>query len=99
MPLSGNHHWKLHEDPWHKSDAGTARGGYRLGCGIDELLAVFMGSLGMAVISQEWGDTVKVLGAMNILVGFSCLGLCVLLAGRPFVKQIPEKKLDSDCLE
>jgi DHA1 family bicyclomycin/chloramphenicol resistance-like MFS transporter len=53
---------------------------------------VFMGSLGMAVISQNWGDTVKVLGAMNILVGLACLGLWVLLAGRPFVKQIPERR-------
>ena len=58
--------------------------------------AVFMGSLGMAVISQEWGDTVKVLGAMNILVGFACLGLWVLLAGRPFVKQIPERRFKTN---
>jgi len=55
--------------------------------------AVFMGSLRMAVISQEWGDTVKVLVAMNVLVGVACLGLWVLLAGRPFVKQIPERRL------
>ena len=54
--------------------------------------AVLMGSLGMAVISQEWGDTVRVLGEMNILVGLACLGLWVLLAGRPFVKQIPERR-------
>jgi len=51
---------------------------------------VLMGSLGMAVISQNWGDTVRVLGAMNILVGLACLGLWVLLAGRPCVKQIPD---------
>jgi len=57
--------------------------------------AVLMGSLGMAVISQDWGDTVKVLGAMNILVGVACLGLWVLLAGRPFVKQIPERRFRS----
>jgi len=57
--------------------------------------AVFMGSLGMAVISQEWGDTVKVLGAMNILVGFSCLGLWVLLAGRSFVKRIPKSRFNA----
>lgn len=53
---------------------------------------VLMGSMGMAVISQNWGDTVRVLGAMNILVGLACLGLWVLLAGRPFVKQIPERR-------
>jgi len=55
-----------------------------------------MGSLGMAVISQDWGDTVRVLGAMNILVGLACLGLWVLLAGRPFVKQIPEIRFKKD---
>lgn len=58
--------------------------------------AVFMGSLGMAVISQEWGDTVRMLGAMNILVGLACLVLWVLLAGRPFVKQIPERRFKAD---
>ena len=51
---------------------------------------VLMGASGMAIISQDLGDTVSVLGAMNILVGLACLGLWVLLAGRPFVKQIPE---------
>jgi len=54
--------------------------------------AVLMGSLRMAVISQDWGDKVRVLGAMNILVGLACLGLWVLLAGRTFVKQIPKRR-------
>lgn len=51
-----------------------------------------MGSMGIAIISQYWGDTVRVLGDMNILVGLACLGLWMLLAGRPFVKQIPERR-------
>jgi len=29
----------------------------------------------MAVISQDFVDTVRVLGAMNILIGLACLGL------------------------
>jgi len=37
---------------------------------------------------------VTVLGAMNIMV-HACLGLWVLLAGKPFTKQIPEKKFQS----
>jgi DHA1 family bicyclomycin/chloramphenicol resistance-like MFS transporter len=54
--------------------------------------AVFMGSIGMTVISQSWSDTIRVLGAMNILVGITCFGLWLLLSGRPFVKQIPEAR-------
>lgn len=50
---------------------------------------IFMGSIGMTVISQEWGDTIRILGLMNILVGVLCLGLWLLLSNRLFVKQIP----------
>ena len=50
---------------------------------------ILMGSMGMTVISQEWGDTIRILGLMNILVGVLCLGLWLLLSNRPFVKQIP----------
>lgn len=50
---------------------------------------ILMGSIGMTVISQEWGDTIRILGLMNILVGVLCLGLWLLLSNRPFVKQIP----------
>ncbi len=50
---------------------------------------ILMGSLGMTVISQEWSNTIQVLGSMNILVGLLCLGLWLLLSRRPFVKQIP----------
>ena len=52
--------------------------------------AVFMGSLGMAVISQEWGDPIRVLGAMKILVGAACSVLWMLLSKKPFVRQITE---------
>lgn len=58
--------------------------------------AVFMGSLGMAVVSQEWADTIRVLGAMNVLIGLTCQGLWVLLAGKPFVKQVPETRSNAD---
>ena len=50
---------------------------------------VLMGSLGMTIISQEWGNTIRVLGSMNIMVGLMCLGLWLLLSERPFIKQIP----------
>jgi DHA1 family bicyclomycin/chloramphenicol resistance-like MFS transporter len=54
--------------------------------------AILTGSLGMAVISQEWGDTIRILAAMNIFVGLACLALWLLLANRPFIKQIPERE-------
>ena len=43
LPLSGHDHGKLHQNPGRKSDAGAAGGGYRLGCGIDELLCCLHG--------------------------------------------------------
>lgn len=50
---------------------------------------ILMGSMGMGIISLEWSNTIRILGSMNILVGLACLGLWLLLAGRPFIKQIP----------
>jgi len=50
---------------------------------------ILMGSMGMTIISQEWSNTILVLGSMNILVGLVCLGLWLILSERPFVKQIP----------
>ncbi|WP_394354085.1 hypothetical protein [Methanothrix sp.] len=50
---------------------------------------ILMGSIGMTVISQEWSNTIRILGLMNILVGVLCLGLWLLLSKRPFVKLIP----------
>jgi len=57
---------------------------------------VLMGSLGMAVVSQDWGDTIRVLGGMNLLVGLVCILLWLLLSQRPFVKQIPERRFKAN---
>jgi DHA1 family bicyclomycin/chloramphenicol resistance-like MFS transporter len=53
---------------------------------------IFMGSVGMTIISLPWSDTIKVLGAMNILTGISCLTLWLLFSQKPFIKQIPETR-------
>lgn len=50
---------------------------------------ILMGSVGMTIISLSWGDTIRVLGMMNILTGLTCLALWLLLSNKPFVKQIP----------
>jgi DHA1 family bicyclomycin/chloramphenicol resistance-like MFS transporter len=51
---------------------------------------ILMGSVGMTIISMPWGNTIRVLGMMNILTGLTCLSLWLLLSNRPFIKQIPE---------
>jgi DHA1 family bicyclomycin/chloramphenicol resistance-like MFS transporter len=53
---------------------------------------IFMGSVGMTIISLPWSNTILVLGAMNILTGISCLTLWLLFSQKPFVKQIPESR-------
>ncbi|MHB8118916.1 MAG: multidrug effflux MFS transporter [Methanothrix sp.] len=53
---------------------------------------IFMGSVGMTIISLPWSNTILILGAMNILTGISCLALWLLLSNKPFIKQIPESR-------
>ena len=53
---------------------------------------IFMGSVGMTIISLPWSDTIQVLGTMNILTGLTCLALWQLLSNKPFIKQIPETR-------
>jgi DHA1 family bicyclomycin/chloramphenicol resistance-like MFS transporter len=51
---------------------------------------ILLGSLGMAIISLDWGNTILALGIMNIAVGLSGGLLWLLISQKPFVKQIPE---------
>ncbi|MFZ3149612.1 MAG: multidrug effflux MFS transporter [Methanothrix sp.] len=53
---------------------------------------LFLGSIGMTIISYPWSDTILVLGAMNIFTGLICLALWLLLSNKPFIKQIPETR-------
>ena len=53
---------------------------------------IFMGSVGMTIISLPWSDPIQVLGTMNILTGLTCLALWQLLSNKPFIKQIPETR-------
>ena len=56
---------------------------------------IFMGSVGMTIISLPWSNTIRVLGAMNILTGLTCLALWLLLSNKPFIKQIPETRFET----
>jgi len=68
-----------------EEDAGSASA-------LMSCFGIFMGSVGMTIISLPWSDTIKVLGAMNILTGISCLTLWLLFSQKPFIKQIPETR-------
>jgi DHA1 family bicyclomycin/chloramphenicol resistance-like MFS transporter len=54
---------------------------------------IFMGSVGMTIISLPWSNTIQVLGAMNILTGLTCLALWQLLSNKPFIKKIQETRV------
>jgi hypothetical protein len=49
-----------------------------------------MGSLGMLMISFEWGDLILALGAMHFVVGLVCAGLWLRLSGKDLVKPVAE---------
>lgn len=55
--------------------------------------AIFMGSIGMTIISIDWGDvsTVFVLGAMNLIIGLVCEGSWLLVSQREFVTKVPDR--------
>lgn len=57
---------------------------------------IFMGSVGMTIISLPWSNTIQVLGAMNIVTGATCLALWLMLSNKPFIKQIPETRAKAD---
>ncbi len=53
--------------------------------------AIFMGSIGMAIISLNWANTILVLGVMNIVIGLVCEGLWLRVSRKPYVTQVPER--------
>jgi len=46
---------------------------------------IFMGSVGMTIISLPWSNTILALGTMNILSGLTCPALWLLLSNKPSV--------------
>jgi MFS transporter, DHA1 family, multidrug resistance protein len=67
-----------------KEDTGSAAA--LMGC-----FGIFMGSIGMTIISLNWSNTILVLSIMNILTGLTCEALWLLISQRPFVKRVPER--------
>lgn len=48
---------------------------------------IFMGSIGMSIISLDWSNTIRALGVMYIMTGLVSLTLWLLIANKPFVRQ------------
>jgi MFS transporter, DHA1 family, multidrug resistance protein len=69
-----------------KEDTGSA-------ASLMSFFAIFMGSIGMTVISIDWGDadTIFVLGAMNLIIGLVCEAFWLLISQRAFVTDVPDR--------
>ncbi|MFZ2535795.1 MAG: MFS transporter, partial [Methanothrix sp.] len=67
-----------------KDDAGSASA-------LMSCFGIFMGSIGMTIIALGWGNTIMVLGIMNILTGLTCGALWLQISQKQFVKQVPER--------
>lgn len=52
---------------------------------------IFMGSIGMTIISLNWSNTILVLGMMNILIGLVCEALWLRISQKTYVMQVPER--------
>jgi len=52
---------------------------------------IFMGSIGMTIISLNWSNIILVLGVMDIIIGLACEVLWLLIYRKPFVKHVPER--------
>ncbi len=52
---------------------------------------IFMGSIGMTIISLNWSNTILVLGMMNILIGLISGALWLQISQKPYVTQVPER--------
>jgi len=52
---------------------------------------IFMGSIGMTIISLNWSNTILVLGVMNILIGLISGALWLQISKKQYVMQVPER--------
>jgi len=67
-----------------KEDTGSA-------ASLMSFFGIFMGSIGMTIISLDWGDPIFALGALTIVVGLICEALWLLVSQRSFIKQVPNR--------
>jgi DHA1 family bicyclomycin/chloramphenicol resistance-like MFS transporter len=67
-----------------KEDTGSA-------AALMSCFGIFMGSIGMTIISLNWGNTILVLGMMNVLIGLACGAMWLRISQEPYVMQVPER--------
>ena len=53
--------------------------------------AIFMGAIGMTIISLKWSNTILVLGMLTLLIGLLCGALWLYISRKPYVTQVPER--------
>jgi DHA1 family bicyclomycin/chloramphenicol resistance-like MFS transporter len=56
---------------------------------------IFMGSIGITIISMNWSNIILVLGMMNILIGMVCVVLWLRISQKPYVMQVPERYIEA----
>ena len=90
LPLPGHNHRELHQDSWgnlmldqQEEDTGSA-------VALMSCFGVLMDSMGMAVISQNWGDKVAGAGGHEHPGGTGLPWIVGALGGEAFGKQIPD---------
>jgi DHA1 family bicyclomycin/chloramphenicol resistance-like MFS transporter len=52
---------------------------------------IFVGSIGMTIISLNWSNTILVLGIIMIMVGLVCEALWLRISQKPYVLKVPER--------
>ena len=67
-----------------KEDTGSA-------AALMSCFGIFMGSIGMTIISLNWSNTILVLGMMNILIGLVCEVLWLRISQKTYVMGVPER--------
>ena len=72
-----------------KGDSGSASA-------LMSSFGIFMGSIGMVIISLNWNDTIFVLGILNILVGLICIVSWLLVSQKAFIRRVPERFVISE---
>ncbi|HOP46761.1 MAG TPA: Bcr/CflA family efflux MFS transporter [Desulfobacteraceae bacterium] len=67
-----------------KEDTGSASA-------LINCFGILMGSIGMTVISLDWGSIILALGIMNLIIGMVCGALWLNISRKSYVVSVPER--------
>ncbi|SFG85030.1 MFS transporter, DHA1 family, bicyclomycin/chloramphenicol resistance protein [Desulfotomaculum arcticum] len=71
-----------------QTDTGSASS--LMGC-----FGIFMGSVGMFLISFDWSNIILTLGLLNLITGLVCGVFWLMIVNKPFIKQVPDQISDA----